>query len=80
MRGTFLKVPMIRTIVTIVYWGLYWGPLTSGNCRSSVVVRNIVDVASARECLPHVVRLVADFTPILMVSLYSMIFQSVPEI
>ena len=28
IRGTFLGVPMIRTIV---YWGLYWGPLILGN-------------------------------------------------
>ena len=27
-RGTFLGVPIIRTIV---YWGLYWGPLILGN-------------------------------------------------
>ena len=28
MRGTFLGVPIIRTII---YWGLYWGPLIQGN-------------------------------------------------
>ena len=27
IRGTFLGVPIIRIIV---YWGLYWGPLTFG--------------------------------------------------
>ena len=27
-RGTFLGVPIIRTIV---FWGLYWGPLILGN-------------------------------------------------
>ena len=27
-RGTILGVPIIRTIV---YWGLYWGPLILGN-------------------------------------------------
>ena len=26
-RGTFLGVPIMRTIV---YWGLYWGPLILG--------------------------------------------------
>ena len=26
--GTFLEIPIIRTIV---YWGLYWGPLILGN-------------------------------------------------
>ena len=26
--GTFLGVPIIRTIV---FWGLYWGPLILGN-------------------------------------------------
>ena len=29
IRGTILGVPIIRTIV---YWGLYWGPLFLGNC------------------------------------------------
>ena len=28
IRGTFLGVPIVRTIV---YWGLYWGPLILGN-------------------------------------------------
>ena len=28
IRGTFLGVPIIRTIV---FWGLYWGPLSLGN-------------------------------------------------
>ena len=28
IRGTFLGVPMMRTIV---YWGLYWGSLILGN-------------------------------------------------
>ena len=28
IRGTFLGVPIIRTIV---YWGLYWGPFILGN-------------------------------------------------
>ena len=28
IRGTILGVPIIRTIV---YWGLYWGPLILGN-------------------------------------------------
>ena len=28
IRGTILGVPIIRTIV---YWGLYWGPLFLGN-------------------------------------------------
>ena len=28
IRGTFLGVPIIRTIV---YWGLYWGTLILGN-------------------------------------------------
>ena len=27
-RGTFLGVPIIRTMV---YWGSYWGPLILGN-------------------------------------------------
>ena len=28
--GTLLGVPIIRTIV---FWGLYWGPLVLGNYR-----------------------------------------------
>ena len=28
IRGTFVEVPIIRTIV---FWGLYWGPLVLGN-------------------------------------------------
>ena len=28
IRGTFLGVPIIRTLV---FWGLYWGPLILGN-------------------------------------------------
>ena len=28
IRGTFLAVPIVRTIV---YWGLYWGPPILGN-------------------------------------------------
>ena len=28
IRGTFLGVPIIRTVV---YWGLYWGTLILGN-------------------------------------------------
>ena len=28
IRGTFLGVPIIRTIV---FWGLHWGPLILGN-------------------------------------------------
>ena len=28
IRGTFLVILIIRTIV---YWGLYWGPLILGN-------------------------------------------------
>ena len=27
LRGTILRIPIIRTIV---FWGLYWGPLTLG--------------------------------------------------
>ena len=28
IRGTILGIPIIRTIV---FWGLYWGPLILGN-------------------------------------------------
>ena len=34
MRGTILVVPIIRTIV---FWGLYWGPLILGNYHLSEV-------------------------------------------
>ena len=32
IRGTLLGVPIIRTIV---FWGLYWGPLILGNYHTS---------------------------------------------
>ena len=32
IRGIFLGVPIIRSIV---YWGLYWGPLILGNYHMS---------------------------------------------
>ena len=32
IRGTLFGVPiLIRTIMTIVFWGLYWGPPIFGN-------------------------------------------------
>ena len=34
IRGTFLGVPIIRTIA---FWGLYWGPPTLGNYHISVI-------------------------------------------
>ena len=34
IRGTFLGVPIIRTIV---YWGLYWGPPILGNYHMTSV-------------------------------------------
>ena len=34
---TFLGVPMIRTIV---FWGLYWGPLILGNYQVHQYVRD----------------------------------------
>ena len=35
IRGTILVVPIIRTIV---YWGLYWGPLILGSYHIGVYV------------------------------------------
>ena len=32
IRGTILGVPIIRTII---FWGLYWGPLILGNYQMS---------------------------------------------
>ena len=34
IRGTFLGVPTIRTIV---FWGLYWGPLILGKYHIGVL-------------------------------------------
>ena len=36
IRGTILGVPIIRTIV---FWGLYWGPLNLGNYHIEVCIR-----------------------------------------
>ena len=33
IRGTILGFPIIRTIV---FWGLYWGPINLGNCHICV--------------------------------------------
>ena len=33
IRGTFLGVPILRIII---FWGLYWGPLVSGNYHIGV--------------------------------------------
>ena len=35
IRGTFLGVPIIRTI-TIIFWGLYWGPPILENYHMSI--------------------------------------------
>ena len=35
--GTFLGVPIIRTIV---FWGLYWGPLVLGNYHITTMMEN----------------------------------------
>ena len=32
--GTFLGAPIIRTIV---FWGLYWGPLILGNYHITII-------------------------------------------
>ena len=34
IRGTLLEVPIVRTIV---FWGLYWGPLIFGNYQMKSV-------------------------------------------
>ena len=35
IRGTFLGVPIIRTVV---FWGLYWGPPILGNYHIKAAV------------------------------------------
>ena len=39
----FLGVPIIRTIA---FWGLYWGPLISGNYQ--------IDLSDSTRCPPHI--------------------------
>ena len=41
IRDTFLGVPIIRTIV---FWGLYWGPLILGNYHIECTVIPVVMV------------------------------------
>ena len=38
IRGTFLGVPIIRTIV---YWDLYWGPLILGSYQIGVTSNHV---------------------------------------
>ena len=33
-RGTILRVPVVRSLI---YWGLYWGPIIQGNYHMWVV-------------------------------------------
>ena len=40
IRGTFLGVPIIRTIV---YWGLYWGTLILGNYHMSFIILYVLE-------------------------------------
>ena len=44
IRGTFLGIPIIRTIV---FWGLYWGTLILGNCH-------ILDIVSKGSNLKNI--------------------------
>ena len=41
IRGTFLGVPIIRTIV---FWGLYWGPLILGNYHVGLRSKEVLSV------------------------------------
>ena len=41
IRGTFLGFPIIRTIV---FWGLYWGPLILGNYQIGKAIALHVEV------------------------------------
>ena len=34
IRGTILGVPIIRTII---FWGLYWGPIILGNYHFAIL-------------------------------------------
>ena len=43
IRDTFLGVPIIRTIV---FWGLYWGPLILGNYLIGFRVKEIPRISS----------------------------------
>ena len=45
MMGTFLGVPITRTII---FWGLYWGPPFSGNYHVG-----LMQVHSLRVCFSH---------------------------
>ena len=44
IRGTFLGVPIIRTIV---FWGPYWAPPIEGNCHIGAIIG--VDMSSSLE-------------------------------
>ena len=53
--GTLLGVPVIRTIV---FWGLYWGPLILGNYHLGLYGRKVgalvrVQKPSGTPCKPH---------------------------
>ena len=39
IRGTFLGVPIIRTLV---FWGPYWGPLILGNYHIYIYVYTVL--------------------------------------
>ena len=45
IRGTFLGIPIIRTIV---YWGLYWGSLILGNYRNETGTNENHVIATTR--------------------------------
>ena len=51
IRGTFLGVPIIRTIV---YWGLYWGTLILGNCHKDWVWDLKISGLGSGFCYPKV--------------------------
>ena len=48
IRGTLLGVPIIRTKVTIVFWGLSWGPLILGNYHVNLFTIGVCDFQGYR--------------------------------
>ena len=48
IRGTFLGAPIIRSIV---FWGLYWGPLILGNYHFDLKMKKLFWRGSSLELL-----------------------------
>ena len=50
IRGTLLRVPIIRTIV---FWGLYWGPLILGNYHIYIYMQRHTHPHLKPQSLPY---------------------------